>query len=426
MSNEITEQIEVKPSKKSIFMRWWFWLFIIIIIIIIGSLGAFGGGSITYELSRTSSMSRQDIIDKYGKPDEVLSDDSDGYLYGYDAGFIISGTDKGALEISLMSDSVKKNTSDNYKIMDVTLGSSFEENIKRLGEPALSTNDGQKGAMYLTNEDYILMFTTGYNSDSIEIIKFAYYDNSLEAITLDISSLLGNIVTEEDISKAYKINQKSPYAQSTMYDCKGFDLNVENKNDIVEQVIISEDGIFNICGIRIDSTLDEVKNVFGEPISSSEGVLNTTQYVFYDDGFIEKKIQVTIDNTTSKVEYIEASIQNDDYFESYDDPISDETDDLVYMVYNSYFDYYSEDETIGEAFDSFFTNAKWETNIVNGYNCVNFFGTLVDSNNTPLGAVGAIFQLSLDDSFELIEVYIGDEKINESEINDFLDLVYSN
>ncbi len=417
MSNKNMKQIEVNSSKKAVLKHWWILLFAIIIV----SLVACTGGYTTYELSKTISMNRQDIIDKFGNPDEVLSNDSDGYFYGYDAGFAISGTDKGATEIVIMSDSVKKKTSDNYKIMDVTLGSSFEENIKRLGEPDLSTNDGQKGAMYLTKEDYILTFMTGYDSDSIEVIKLTSYDNSVEAITLlDISNLLGNFATEEDLKKAYKINQKSTGVTSTMYNCKGFDLSIGNKNDMVENIFISEEGIFNISGIKIGSNLNEVKSVFGEPNSSREGVLNTTQYVFYDNGFIEKEIQVTIDNNTSKVEYLEASIQNDDYFESY-------VDSPVNAVYDSYFTYCSEEETVGEAFDSFFINTQWESNVENGYEYVYFYGTVVNPNNNQhWGAVGPIFQIYDDDSMELIEAHFGNDTLVGDDIDGFLEIIYNN
>ncbi len=116
-----------------------------------------------------------------------------------------------------------------------------------------------------------------------------------------------------------------------------------------------------------------------------------------------------------------------DYSVNQENVNSNQMDELVSMVYNSYFTYYSEDETIGEAFDSFFVNTQWESNIEKGFEYVFFYGTIINpNNNQPLGAAGAIFQLLEDDSFELIEAYFGDEKLVGDDINEFLEIIYNN
>lgn len=116
-----------------------------------------------------------------------------------------------------------------------------------------------------------------------------------------------------------------------------------------------------------------------------------------------------------------------DYYVNPESDAINQSDDLVNMVYNSYFTYYSEDETIGEAFDSFFINTQWESNIVNDISYVNFFGTIINpNNNQPLGAAGAMFQLLEDDNFELMEAYFGDEKLVGEDINEFLEIIYNN
>ncbi len=312
MSSDIKEQVSLKPVKKSLLKRWCGSLLVIITILIV-AIATSGCGSTAYELALTTSMSRQDITDKFGKPDEVVQDDADGYIYIYNEGFSVTGDDKGATEISLQADAIKKNTSDTYKIMDVTIGSSFDENVKRLGDPDLSTkSDGQKGAMYITKEDFILVFMTGIDTDSIGTVRLVNYSDSFESMGLDLCNLLGSSATENEIKAAYKINSKSSESQVTSYDLKGFDIVVNNESNTIQQVIIAENSIFNLAGVRLGSTLDKAREVFGEPISTMEGVLNTTQYTFnYDDSLglaAAKRINVTVDNETGKVDYLEANI----------------------------------------------------------------------------------------------------------------------
>lgn len=134
-------------------------------------------------------------------------------------------------------------------------------------------------------------------------------------------------------------------------------------------------------------------------------------------------------NTNDYYDSFSNSYINDvtDYSINQENVNSNQMDELVNMVYNSYFTYYSEEETIGEAFDSFFVNTHWESNIVNDISYVNFFGTIINpNNNQPLGAAGAMFQLLEDDSFELIEAYFCDEKLVGDDINEFLEMIYNN
>jgi hypothetical protein len=141
-------------------------------------------------------------------------------------------------------------------------------------------------------------------------------------------------------------------------------------------------------------------------------------------------LMLSLNNDTNN--YYDSSsnslINNDtDYSVNQENVNSNQMDELVSMVYNSYFTYYSEEETIGEAFDNFFINTQWELNIVNDISYVNFFGTIINpNNNQPLGAAGAMFQLLDDDSFELIEAYFGDEELVGDDIDEFLEIIYNN
>lgn len=284
--------------------------------------------SMVYELALTTTMSRQDIVSKFGKPDEVVIDNADGYMYIYSEGFSITGDDNGATEIELRVDGIKKNTSDTYKLMDVTIGSSFDENIKRLGEPDLAlSSGGQKGAMYLTKEDFILVFLTGIDTDNVESIRLVSYSDSLESMGLDLCKILGTIATEDEIRDIYKVNNKYSDSKAATYDIKGFNLVVDNESNIITQIVIAEDGIFNFAGVRLGDTLEKAKEVFGEPLSSMEGVLNTIQYAFkYDDSLgltAPKRIDVTIDMETGKIDYLEANIAD----MVSDDPVNEKSDD---------------------------------------------------------------------------------------------------
>lgn len=306
----MTEEIVValpKAKKKSLFKRWWFWgLALIVLVIIISSASGGEGGSNVFELSKATQMSKQQIVEKFGKPTEVVRDDKDGYNYSYNKGFTISGTDKGAENIVLSSAFVKDKSNDSYKIFDVQLDSSFQENVKRLGTPQLNLNkDNQNLAVYLTKEGYILTFSSTNNDDKVSAIEFSEYDSSTLSMALDISKLLNNKATENDIKQNFTIKQKSPEAKVTTYFLDGCSLVLDNKDQNVTEVFINSDSIYNINGIRTSDSMDKALKLFGEPIQKADGVKNTTQYVFNVDNAGQKnKLHVTADNASKQIQYI--------------------------------------------------------------------------------------------------------------------------
>jgi hypothetical protein len=299
-----------KPKKKSLFKRWWFWGLAIVIVIVIASVSS-QSGSTVYELGKMTQMSKQQIIEKFGKPDEVVRDDKDGYNYVYNGGFTVSGTETGANNIVLSNELVKNKNSDAYKIFDVQLNSSFEENVKRLGKPKLNLKKDNKNlAVYLTKEGLLLSFSSKYNEDKVSAIELSSYDTSMLSSALEIGKLLGNKATEDDIKQNFTIKDKSTDAATTMYALDGFNLVVDNKSQTISQVFISSDSIYNIQGIRTTDSLDKATKLFGNPIQTKEGVKNTTQYTYnVDNAGVKNKIIVSADNTSKEIQYIELSLK---------------------------------------------------------------------------------------------------------------------
>lgn len=305
---------EQPKRKKSIFKRWWFWLLAIVVIVILISALSSGSSSPStiYELSKMQTMSKQQIIDKFGNPDETVRDDSEGYIYGYNDGFMVSGTAEGATEVTLQEDMIKNGSADSYKIFDATLGSSFDENIERLGKPNLSQlKDGKKSALYLTNEDFLLRISSGFNSDKIAAIQYSDYASSEEALALDLSRMLGLSASEEEISALYTIKDKSSQNGETLYDLDGLQMIVNDKDLIVKQLILSSDSIYNLHGIRTGNTLEKANKLFGKPVNTSEGVKDTTQYTYqYDGGATPTVVNLSVQNKDQRIGYIEVSLQD--------------------------------------------------------------------------------------------------------------------
>lgn len=300
-----------KKKKKSIFKKWWFWVLVLIVLIIIISSSSGRGSSAVFELSKATQMIKKQINDKFGKPSEVVREDTDGYNYSYNSGFTISGNDKEATTIVLSSELVKNKNSDSYKIFDVQLESSFSENVERLGEPNLDLKKDNKNLVaYLTQEGLMLIFSSKFNEDKVSAIELSEYDSSSLSIALEIGKLLGNKATEDDIKQSFTIRDKSTDTTTTMYALDGFELIVDNESQTVIQIIISSDSIYNIQGIRTSDSLDKATKLFGNPLQTKEGVKNTTQYTYnYDNAGVKNKINVSADNTSKVVQYIELSLK---------------------------------------------------------------------------------------------------------------------
>lgn len=105
-----------KSKKKPLFKRWWFWILALFVVITAVSILSSGGESTAYELSKMQTMTKEEIITKFGEPNEVIREDSDDYAIAYNTGFMVSGDNQGASEITLQEDAVKGSSKDTYKI----------------------------------------------------------------------------------------------------------------------------------------------------------------------------------------------------------------------------------------------------------------------------------------------------------------------
>ena len=189
------------------------------------------------------------------------------------------------------------------------MGSSFADNVARLGKPNLTQEkDGKKSVLYLTEEDYLLVFSTRPDTDEISTIQYSAYDSSMESASLDLSSLLGLSATEDELKSLYTIKGKSSSQGETMYALKeGFEVLVDY-NNLVKQLVISSKSVFNIHGIRTSDSLDKANQVFGEPISTSAGVQDTIQYSYnYKQGAFPTTVVLSVDNS-NKIGYIQVNV----------------------------------------------------------------------------------------------------------------------
>lgn len=90
------------------------------------------------------------------------------------------------------------------------MGSSFADNIARLGKPNLTQEkDGKKSVIYLTEEDYLLVFSTRVDTDEISTIQYSAYDSSVESAALDLSNLLGLSATEDELNHFIQLKIKT-------------------------------------------------------------------------------------------------------------------------------------------------------------------------------------------------------------------------
>jgi|GEM_PF-3449054 len=99
--------------------------------------------------------------------------------------------------------------------------------------------------------------------------------------------------------------------------------------------------------------------------------------------------------------------------------------EIISIVYNGHFNGFRDRESIGKTFDKFFKNTKWDSYGDDRPTLVGFFGIL-ELDDVRIG-VGCQFKIYMDDSFELIQVMLGEnERLYNEEISDFIDIIYNN
>ncbi|MGN7761281.1 hypothetical protein [Paenibacillus sp. 22594] len=108
-TTEVIQSDKIKKSKKKpLLKRWWFWILALFVVIIAVSIFSSGGESTAYELSKMQTMTKEEIITKFGEPNEVIRDDSDGYSIAYNIGFMVAVTIKAQAKLHYKRMRLKK------------------------------------------------------------------------------------------------------------------------------------------------------------------------------------------------------------------------------------------------------------------------------------------------------------------------------
>jgi hypothetical protein len=68
--------------------------------------------------------------------------------------------------------------------------------------------------------------------------------------------------------------------------------------------------MIEIFGLRTNNSLDFANQLFGSPITTSDGVENTTRYNYeYEGGQNATSIILSADSTSNKIDYIEVTLK---------------------------------------------------------------------------------------------------------------------
>lgn len=317
MSIELTTQDQVK-RKKSLLKRWWLWVTLgLTCLIVVGALAA--SSSEAYDLANLSEMSKQEVIEKLGKPDKswIIRDENDDYYYTYPSGVTIIGNAKYASEISLVEDTNGKSSNKQFNIVGMTLGSNISDYAEVLGTANIDlvSPEGSRSRMYHdVKEDIILNLLT--DSDRIIGIRYVHYDKSDESIALNLANYIGNAVEEKQLISELGVKSTiTGNVDNTYYFGSSNMANWVKKDTESGQVIevaLSNGRFFNIGSLRIGDSLEKAKSLFGDPISSADGVdgvqIDTYEYEDFNDFNVEvssSKNEVGFIKITLKSSYME-------------------------------------------------------------------------------------------------------------------------
>ncbi|WP_214626533.1 hypothetical protein [Paenibacillus agaridevorans] len=349
--NPVTFQKNVIP----IYKRFWFWI-LFGVIALAAVIILVGGRTQVYELTELRTMNKEQIKEKFGSPDEITFDENDNFWYGFDNGFMVRGTERGAEEVTLIKDFVDKQSYGKYKIADIYLNSSFDENVSRLGKPdMLLTVDDKKTALYMVDHDFLLSFGSDYKSDAIFGINYAAYNESTEITGLDLSELLNPLGVEEKITKNYEVKDTQTSSDQTTYLLEGTQIIVDNNNFTVKEIILSSKSVYNAYGLRIGDDLNKATDALGTPIEGSD---EETKYRYVDNSMellsLSVIVDITVDGGTQKINRIH--LQS---LEAEEQEVTFEEDDVTEDIWSSL----SIDQQIElNRYFSFFSEVEFGTN----------------------------------------------------------------
>ncbi len=310
---EFTQKTDLssKPKKQRPILMGLGFLTIVAISLIITFVpigGSESNDSGSLRLDTLQPMNKEQVIKLLGEPDEIVVNNDENYTFGYDNGISVSGTEQGVYEFFAQQAMIKKDSKAEYEIFGVGLGSSFDNNVNRLGKPNLSlVADQKKAALYILKDiDYLFILSTSYNSDLISDIQYASYNDSLVSANLDLGRLLVREFSEEGSKSNYNITDRQTSPNGVLYSMEGFNIWVDKQN-VVKNINISTESVYNFRGLRMHDSIEKANQIFGDPITTSKGVSNTTRYTYiYEEGpNTTCLILISVNNDNNKIQFIE-------------------------------------------------------------------------------------------------------------------------
>jgi hypothetical protein len=116
--------------------------------------------------------------------------------------------------------------------------------------------------------------------------------------------MIGLPVDVSDLIKGGALNKgKDPLANEyTAYEAQQCTYFVDDETSVIKGVVLSSNSIHSLFGVKINSTLDEMKKLLGEPKNIRDNVKNTKVYTYIKDDI---RLNFTVDDK-GVVEYAEA------------------------------------------------------------------------------------------------------------------------
>ncbi len=264
-------------KKKPLYKQWWLWMLTAIVVL----LFIFSSNTEPLELTDLTNLSKKEVVNKLGKPNDtwIVQDDEDGYYYMYPFGVTLLGDETSVSEISLTYGQKGVKSNRVYSILGLTLGVNFNDYTKenpdvfRAPNLDIVSSEGQRSRMYHDKqEDTILNLLT--ESDRIVGVRYARYANSDESSVIDLANYLGNAVPEQQIIRELGVTSTvTGNADNTYYFGQAGMANwvkSDAKNGQIREITITDGRFFNIGGQRVGDTEAQIAAALGTPTSTTE------------------------------------------------------------------------------------------------------------------------------------------------------------
>jgi len=232
------------------------------------------------DLSDLMAVDKQQVVKQVGKPSTVIRDDKEQFEYEYNTGVSLIGSDSGVNSITLANNLVTKETSDIYKLSGVTLDSSFDENVKRLGTPdGLIPKGDRTMAIYLRDKSSFLVLITGVKNDKVSTVSIVPHSLMDDMLTLNAANYLDS--TMKRINSGDTLTIRSKYITNESDDLYLISSNLELCTDgttgIIKSVKITGKSMYDIFGITVGSPFDDLTKDIGSPYESIDNAVTNYQ-----------------------------------------------------------------------------------------------------------------------------------------------------